>query len=226
MLKMTAQDQQAPVPGILMRMAQSSDQETSGSLTPPIAPCPNIEQMYLATADDNKQPGHLALYYLSDITPLLSSSDLYDRDAASQASASSLIWVVCAFINGRNKDTPTAETSTTHQLTHTPAAGSKLVINGSSPRPDKFDDYHGWYNEEHGPGLAVVPGWNENRRYRMEKKYGEVETASFYGFNYYDAENGLGGPVWQASTNTDWTRRIRSNAAKPNIRRVWKMRST
>lgn len=62
------------------------------------------------------------------------------------------------------------------------------MINGSSLRPDKEDDYHGWYNEEHGPVLSLVPGWNEKQRYRLEKSYGEV--GKFYGFNYYDEKNG------------------------------------
>jgi hypothetical protein len=70
---------------------------------------------------------------------------------------------------------------------------------------------------------SLVPGWNENKRYRLEKSYGDVETASFYGFNFYDVENGLGGPEWKASTDTEWTQRVRSNHAKPNIRRMWKI---
>jgi hypothetical protein len=219
---MTEANSETAVLGLLMRLAQSSSQ----ALQSPQTICPNILQVWIAVADDGKAPHQLTLYLLSDVRPLLSSSDLYDKDLALHGKESSLAWVVCSFINGRSKDDPRTEMSSSHLLSHRPAQGSKLVINGSSPRPDKEHDYHGWYNEEHGPMLSLVPGWNENQRYRLEKSYGDVETASFYGFNYYDEHNGLGGPEWRASTNTEWTQRVRSNHEKPNIRRVWKVEHT
>lgn len=219
---MAEENTETPAPGLLIRLAQSSSQ----ALRPPQTLCPNILQIWTAIADDGETPSQLTLYHLSDVRPLLPSTDLYDEDAASHSEETSLAWVVCSFINGRSKDSSRAKTSSTHLLSHRPAEGSKLVINGSSPRLDKEYDYHGWYNEEHGPMLSLVPGWNENQRYRLEKSYGDIETAKFYGFNYYDEENGLGGPEWTASTNTEWTQRVRSNHEKPNIRRVWKIEHT
>lgn len=219
---MIEEDTTKKVPGLLMRLVQSS----SNPERPPQTICPNVEKVWTAVAGDGQTPSQLTLYFLSDVRPLVSSSHLYHNDLASQGADGTLAWVVCSFINGRDKDTSSNTANVSHLLSHTPAEGSQLVINGSSPRPDKEDDYHGWYNEEHGPMLSLVPGWNENRRYRLEKSYGDVETASFYGFNFYDAENGLGGPEWKASTNTEWTRRVRSNHAKPNVRRVWKIQCT
>jgi len=216
---MARENTNTETPGLLMRLAQSKV-VASQKQQPP---CPNVLQVWTATADDGKAPAQLTLYLLSDVSPLLSSSDLYDRDVTLHDDDKSLAWVVCSFINGRSKNDPPQKSSLTHHLSHTPAHGSKLVINGSSPRLDKEDDYHGWYNEEHGPMLSLVSGWNENQRYHLEKSYGNVETASFYGFNYYNEHNGLGGPEWQASTNTEWTQRVRSNHEKPNIRRVWKV---
>ena len=216
---MTEENTETPAAGLLMRLAQSN----SHALQSPQSPCPDVLQVWTAVADDGETPSQLTLYHLSDVRPLLSSTDLYDKDAASHGEETSLAWVVCSFINGRSKDDSRAQTSSTHLLSHRPAEGSKVVINGSSPRSDKEHDYHGWYNEEHGPMLSLVPGWNENQRYRLEKSYGEVETAKFYGFNYYDEQNGLGGPEWKASTNTEWTQRVRSNHEKPNVRRVWKI---
>lgn len=209
-------------PGILMRLAHSD----SGQYRPPQAPCPHVLKIWTAVADDEKSPDRLTLYFLSDVRPLLSTSKLYDEDVASHDSKNSLAWVVCGFINGRQKDTSPTSTSLVPLLSHVPAHGSQLVVNGSSPRLDKEEDYHSWYNEEHGPMLSLVPGWNENQRYRLEKSYGHVETAKFYGFNFYDEKNGLGGSEWKASTNTEWTKRVRSNHEKPNIRRVWKIEQT
>jgi hypothetical protein len=214
---MAEKGSETKVPGLLMRLANSNTVPT------PQPPFSDVLQVWTAVADDEKVPGQLTLYHLKDVRPLLSSSDLYDKDVALQGDDASLAWVVCSFINGRSKDDSQSKTSSTHLLSHSPAQGSKLVINGSSPRSDKEHDYHGWYNAEHGPMLSLVPGWNGNQRYRLEKSYGDVETAKFYGFNYYDEQNGLGGPEWKASTNTEWTQRVRSNHEKPNIRRVWKI---
>lgn len=206
-------------PGILMRLMQANSDVRQTTQVP----CPDVLQVLKAAADDGKATNQLALYLVDDIRPLLSSSQLYDRDAETHEAGNALAWVVCSFINGYSNDNPPHGASVTHLLSHTPAQGSKLVINGSSPRPDKVNDYHDWYNKEHGPMLSLVPGWNECQRYRFEKAYGDVETASFYGFNYYDEQNGLGGPEWKASTDTEWTRRVRNNHEKPNVRRVWKI---
>ena len=211
------------VPGVLLRLANPQETEADRAKLAPTAPCPNVQKTYTAVADDGEKPERLALYVLSDINPLISSPDLYEADQKKHSDLN-VSWVVCAFVNGRDKgSSPTEAPSTAHPLTHDLVTGSKIVINGSTPRPDKESDYHAWYNEEHGPGLSIVPGWNAARRYSLAKSYGDIETANFYGFNYYDEESGLGGPIWHKSTKTEWTYRIRANAAKPNIRRVWRV---
>ena len=211
------------MPGVLMRLVEPNQGDTKSAQLSPQSPCPNVQNIYTAAADDDEKPSRLTLYILSDIDPLHALSEFYDNDVKANPGLT-ISWVVCGFINGRDNGAPTTDDpSTVHPLSHEPAAGSKLVINGSTPRPDKETDYHEWYNVEHGPGLAIVPGWNAARRYSLQRTFGEIETANFYGFNYYDEESGLGGPVWHKSTKTEWTFRIRANAAKPNIRRVWRI---
>jgi hypothetical protein len=174
-------------------------------------------------ANDTHTPSKNAVYILSDISAILDSSLEYERDVKAHcAELASISWVICAFINGRDK---APAKGVQHGLETPPDPGSIIVTNGATPRADKERDYHDWYDQEHGNKLTLVPGWNAARRYRLVKSYGEAETASFYGFNYYDETNGLGGPEWKAGV-TEWTLRIRSNAAKPNIRRVWKVIST
>ncbi|KAL4866031.1 hypothetical protein BDV12DRAFT_140146 [Aspergillus spectabilis] len=209
-----------PTPGVLMRLSDAP----SGTLR---APLPGVDAAYTLKADDGQNPPLNTIYFLGDITPLLTSTVFYDADVAAHrdVAAPAPSWVLCSFINAR--DTPgdgEAQTSP-HVLPMPPARGSVLVINGSTPRPEKEGDYHAWYDQEHGAKLTLVPGWRAARRYALARVYGEVETASFYGFNFYEAENGLGGPEWHAGV-TEWTLRIRSNAAKPNLRRVWKVVET
>ncbi|OAL05030.1 hypothetical protein IQ06DRAFT_290986 [Phaeosphaeriaceae sp. SRC1lsM3a] len=209
--------------GLLLRLAEPRDGTTPSTrhARPQIASY--ATQIYTALADDDKEPSQLSLYVLDAINPLLETSDLYNADVAANAD-SQISWLILEFINGREKTaSPTSPPSTQHALPIRPLPGSKIVVVGSTPRPDKESDYHEWYNVEHGPALGTVPGWNAGRRYAFRKAYGEAETASFYGVNYYDAESGLGGPIWEKSTKTEWTFRIRGNAAKPNIRRVWRV---
>lgn len=210
-----------------MRLVQVMDGAVNESLISPPNICPNIEAIYKLTAKDDSSPSLNTLYFLSDITPITTTATAYDEDVKRLGPSVSLAWVVCTFINGRDDATPPGDTlppplTKPHVLHEPPSPDSVIVINGSTPRPDKEQDYHDWYDQEHGGKLTLVPGWNNSRRYALAKAYGDVETASFYGFNYYDAENGLGGPEWKAGV-TEWTMRIRSNAAKPNIRRVWKV---
>ncbi|KAF2653675.1 hypothetical protein K491DRAFT_780143 [Lophiostoma macrostomum CBS 122681] len=211
-----------PTPGILMRMLHSKEPLNESSLDAPKVSS-GIEAAYKLTALEKENPWLNTMYFLDDIAPLANSSASYDEDVKANASDSIPIsWVLCAFINGRDQSTPSQQTYTTpHVPAATPNPGSVVIVNGSTPRADKEDDYHAWYDQEHGDKLKLVPGWNVARRYSLAKAYGNIETANFYGVNFYDEKNGLGGPEWKAGV-TEWTLRIRDNAAKPNIRRQWK----
>lgn len=213
-----------PKPGLLLRLAESRKGTAPSHRHVRLqASSFNARRIYTASADDEKTPSQLAIYTLDTITPLLEDPDLYNADATANPDLD-ISWIILEFINGRDAKVPPADPpSTTHDLPQNPASGSKIVIVGSTPRLDKESDYHEWYDVEHGPALGTVPGWNAGRRYAFRKAYGDVETASFYGVNYYDEESGLGGPIWEKSTKTEWTFRIRGNAAKPNIRRVWRV---
>ena len=208
-----------------MRLVEpgSAGEPTPDSGLTPTAPCPNVEASYALEANDDKTPSHNTVYFLGDITPIINSSSPYEEDVRThELGLTSIAWVICAFVNGRDDAKAKSPQASPHVLPTPPMPGSSLVINGSTPRPDKEQDYNDWYDEEHGEKLTLVPGWRSSRRYKLSKTYGETETANFYGFNYYDEKNGLGGPEWKAGV-TEWTLRIRDNAAKPNIRRVWKV---
>ncbi|KAH8897879.1 hypothetical protein GQ53DRAFT_452818 [Thozetella sp. PMI_491] len=212
-----------PTRGILMRLASQKDEEvpSQSALLPPTV-APHIEATYTFRCDDNGSPEYNTIYFLSDIEPILERDTFYTEDQKGhEQDFSALSWVIASFINGRGNGDAVAS-SETHVPASPPTVGSVLVANGSTPVPEKEYDYHAWYDEEHGAKLAHVPGWQLSRRYKLEKSYGDVPTANFYGLNFYDEQNGLGGPEWKAGV-TDWTLRIRQQAAKPNIRRVWKL---
>ncbi|KAL2864085.1 uncharacterized protein BJX67DRAFT_384086 [Aspergillus lucknowensis] len=202
-------------PGIVIRL--------SGASSTSAPSIPNTEVAYTLTAADNETPEHAKIYFVSDVTSIIASASLYESDKASSGTTTPPAWIVCKFINGRDTDNSSGAPKTSpHTLQTPPVHDSRIVINGSTPRPDKEADYHAWYDQEHGGKLALVPGWRGMRRYALAKTFGEVETADFYGVNFYDEVNGLGGPEWKAGV-TEWTLRIRENAAKGNIRRVWRV---
>lgn len=213
------------VPGIVMRLVEPRDTAnppSSQAIAPP-SPCPNIQAIQAFAADDSEKPSRNTIYYLSDISPVLSSSSAYDEDLrANGPELASLSWIVCSFVNSRDPSNPSAASTASQLLTAPPAPGSVLVANGYTPKPGTEDEYNAWYDTEHGEKLSLVPGWNAARRYKFEKLYGGAEAGVYYGLNYYDEENGLGGPEWKAGV-TEWTLRIRQNAARPNLRRVWKV---
>ncbi|KAL5340959.1 hypothetical protein BJX70DRAFT_396340 [Aspergillus crustosus] len=207
-----------PTPGILMRLSDAPNIPLN------LPASVKVEASYALEADDNKTPSLNTLYFLADIEPLLTSEAPYKVDVAAHAQASTSTttsWVLASFINARNPGSTSAFTQT-QLLPAPPSPSSVLVINGSTPRPEYEADYHAWYDEEHGGKLTLVPGWFASRRYKLAKVYGETETANFYGVNFYEKENGLGGPEWKAGV-TEWTLRIRKQAARENVRRVWRV---
>lgn len=204
-------------PGILMRLSQPLD-GSKGIKTDYDGPS---SAFFYAAADDGETPSQLELYFLDDIATIADSPQSYTRDIEANPDIA-ISWVICELVNGLDKDSIDGLKGI-QPLQYTPALGSKIVINGSTPRIDKETDYHEWYDVEHASALAEVPGWNAMRRYKLIDSHGDVQTASFYGVNFWDEQSGLGGPVWENKTKTQWTFRIRENAAKPNIRRVWKV---
>lgn len=105
--------------------------------------------------------------------------------------------------------------------------GTVFVTVGMSPieTPENLADYHEWYKQEHMPILSDVPGWRTGSRYRLVVCYGDhAEFCSPYlAVHQYNEKNGLGGEQWLKSVNSEWTKRVMSNLAAPNHRRVWRL---
>ncbi|VUC26640.1 unnamed protein product [Clonostachys rosea] len=214
------------VPGIILRLTQPKD--NSATLPPndvlaPPAIVPGVEGFYIFESQDDLTPRYQTTYFISDIRPILESSSYFDEDVKRAGDQlASLGWEVASFVNGRDSAQQKEMTSEPHLLPSPPAIGSTLISNGGTPADGWDQDYNDWYNKEHSAALSLVPGWNNCRRYKHEKAYGGADYASWYGWNYYDAENGLYGPEWQASM-TPWTKKVRGQGRKPNLRRIWKV---
>lgn len=99
---------------------------------------------------------------------------------------------------------------------------STVVCVGITPKEGTTEDYVKWFEEEHLGLLQLIPGWRSSARYELAASFGGPDdVAPYLAFHVYDEKNGLGGPEWRRSVETEWTKRVRDNVAVPHFRRVW-----
>ncbi|ARP86633.1 DUF4286 family protein [Bordetella genomosp. 9] len=68
------------------------------------------------------------------------------------------------------------------------------------------DDFNRWYEEEHLPGLASVPGTVRARRYLAR-----AGSPRYYAFYELATRETFGSPPWLAVRASDWSSRVRPN---------------
>jgi hypothetical protein len=105
-----------------------------------------------------------------------------------------------------------------------PEGARALLLNAMNVAPEAEDDFNAWYDEEHLPALAGVPGALTARRYRSNSACsGEVDAGSptrtcakqDAGTHRYVAIYHLESPdvarstAWNAAVDTPWTARVR-----------------
>ena len=79
-----------------------------------------------------------------------------------------------------------------------------MLLSAMNVKPEAEADFNAWYNDEHLPALAAVPGCLCARRFRTSG-----------GTHKYVATYHLTGPevtmskAWEAAVNTPWTMKIR-----------------
>ncbi|MEF7613595.1 hypothetical protein V4F39_06685 [Aquincola sp. MAHUQ-54] len=94
--------------------------------------------------------------------------------------------------------------------------------------PEHEADFNAWYETEHAPGLAAVPGTVHAARYRSS----DAERGSLPRYHAcYDLQSpdGLTSAPWLAVRATDWSSRVRPqfrNTHRTMYRRVAGLRST
>ncbi|HXC38525.1 MAG TPA: hypothetical protein VN667_06225 [Burkholderiales bacterium] len=73
------------------------------------------------------------------------------------------------------------------------------------------DDFNRWYDQEHAPNFAAIPGCRGARRYRKLEGEGTKYLAM------YDLENDdlPKSEAWAKAAWTDWTRKVTANIKNP-----------
>jgi uncharacterized protein (TIGR02118 family) len=90
-----------------------------------------------------------------------------------------------------------------------PKSGANgLLLNAMNAAPEGEADFNKWYDEEHIPALASVPGCLAARRFR-------IVTGASDGNQRYLALYHLASPevqaseAWKKAVDTPWTRKVR-----------------
>lgn len=80
-----------------------------------------------------------------------------------------------------------------------------------------------WYEEEHVPMLAKVPGWLRTRRYRTATALDKDAPLKYLILHEYARENGLGGPEHTAAMSTKWRDEIFQKVIADKHRRTYSL---
>jgi hypothetical protein len=81
-----------------------------------------------------------------------------------------------------------------------------LLLIAMNVVPDAENEFNEWYNTEHLPQLAAVPGGLCARRYR-----GTGATQRYAAVYHLASSDVPNSPAWKSAANTPWTERMRPN---------------
>jgi len=91
--------------------------------------------------------------------------------------------------------------------TAAPAQAGGLLVNAMNVASEAEDDFNAWYDEEHLPALAAVPGTLAARRYRSAVEGDGVRRyAAVYHLESSDVTRG---EAWKTAVDTPWSARVR-----------------
>jgi hypothetical protein len=89
-----------------------------------------------------------------------------------------------------------------------PAGAGGLLLNAMNVTPEGEKDFNAWYDEEHIPALAGVPGTLAARRYRSAEVNGSHRYVAIYHLASPEvAQSG----AWKKAIDTPWSERVRHN---------------
>ena len=99
------------------------------------------------------------------------------------------------------------------------AAGNAegLLVASMNVDPAHEAEFNDWYDTEHLPQLAAVPGVLSARRYRMSDTASERRYLALYHLRDSDVSRS---DAWATAANTRWTERMRPHFRDPLIIRM------
>lgn len=88
-----------------------------------------------------------------------------------------------------------------------PAGAGGILLNAMNVAPEAEDEFNAWYNEEHIPALAGVPGTLSARRFKADGSTGGTHRyVALYHLASPDVANG---DAWKKAVDTPWSAKMR-----------------
>jgi len=88
-----------------------------------------------------------------------------------------------------------------------PEGAGGLLFNAMNVAPEAEADFNAWYDEEHLPALARVPGTLAARRYRSAEAGGG--THRYVALYHLESPAVTKSAAWKAAIETPWSERLR-----------------
>ncbi|HKK29810.1 MAG TPA: hypothetical protein VKA18_05380, partial [Alphaproteobacteria bacterium] len=88
-----------------------------------------------------------------------------------------------------------------------PAGAGGFLLNAMNCAPEGEDDFNKWYDEEHLPALAAVPGTMLARRYVAPTD--AVTTHKYLAIYHLEDPEVTRTDAWKKAVETPWTARVR-----------------
>jgi hypothetical protein len=88
-----------------------------------------------------------------------------------------------------------------------PAGAGGMLLNAMNVAPEAEDDFNAWYDQEHLPALAAVPGALAARRYRSAQATGG--THRYVAIYHLASPDVARSQAWKAAADTPWSARVR-----------------
>ncbi|KAL4747950.1 hypothetical protein BDW72DRAFT_196233 [Aspergillus terricola var. indicus] len=113
------------------------------------------------------------------------------------------------------------------QLRQSPLSTVTVVTIGMTV-PDNtkvIQELNQWYEQEHMPALATVPGWLGGTRMKLTHASNQhgASAAPYLAVHEWGNPNSLGGDAWKRAVMTPWTEKISALHTAPPYRRVWRV---
>jgi hypothetical protein len=86
-----------------------------------------------------------------------------------------------------------------------PSGSGGLLVNAMNAAAAGEEDFNRWYDEEHIPALAAVPGTLLARRFRATDTSKQVYLALYH----LESPDVVATEAWARAVDTPWTRRVR-----------------
>lgn len=88
-----------------------------------------------------------------------------------------------------------------------PKGAGALLLNAMNVTPEAEADFNAWYDQEHIPALAAVPGTLMARRFKAEGTTGG--THRYVALYHLTSPEVPRGAAWKAAANSPWTDKLR-----------------